>query len=556
MRGLTLIFLCLIIGYSALGQANDSLPNSGEIRSAEVLIEKERKIVLPRANRLFQITEIKELSKEPPPVSFSINAPQIALPKYVPTFRTLSLEKGKKDKTYANEAILGFGNYLSPLVSFTHLQVKDEWTFGANLFHESFLEGPVRNQESGSALSQIGMRIAWKSENTRFSFAPQFNRTGYYFYGLSDEAFANPTEQMLTDRIRTQDFQLKAALSGTGINEKFKYHIAPNLSFVSSAEVGKSAFANESNFHIDAGADYSVDQKNRVGLDFSGLTSNYESGASLQRSLFSFEPWYRTKINTLDFKIGLQANAINDTDTASQTQVGAVMELRVPIGGSWSITGGIDNRINFNRLLDLYPQNPFLEDSLLLRTSIEKVPFYGIVKGAILPNLEVEAGVEIQDIEHAIYFEPSLIDSSRFTLDYDTAELNAFKYHIGLNYHVDESFELKAGFSFFEYSPGSEVEAWNRPTSVLDLSGIKRFNKWLLTTRLKLVNGIVAPSPVDFQPVNLKGFADLSLKMDYRLNEQSAVFLQGENLISQSYAYFLNYQTRRIAIKAGFRYRF
>ncbi|MDW3191440.1 MAG: hypothetical protein R8G66_03720 [Cytophagales bacterium] len=553
---MTLIFLCSIIGFSALGQANDSLPNSGEIRSAEVLIEKERKIVLPTASRLFQTTEIKELSKEPPPVSFSINAPQIALPKYVPTFRTLSLEKGKKDKTYANEAILGFGNYISPLLSFTHLQEKNEWTFGANLFHESFLEGPVRNQESGSSLTQLGMRIAWKSENTRFSFAPQFNRTGYYFYGLSDEAFANPTEQTLTDRIRTQDFQLKAVLSGKGISDKLRYRIAPKVSFVSSAEIGKSAFANESNFDIDAGADFSVDKKNRVGLDFRGLTSSYESGTSLKRSVFSFEPWYRTKINTIDFKIGLQANAISDTDTATQTQVGAVMELRVPFGGSWSITGGIDNRIRFNRLLDLYPQNPFVEDSLSLRTSVEKVPFYGVLKGAILPNLEVEAGVEIRDIENAIYFEPSLIDSSRFTMDYDTAELNVFKYHVGLNYHVNESFELKAGFSYFDYSPGSEVEAWNRPTSVFDLSGVKRFDKWLLTTRLKVVNGIIAPSPVDFQPVDLKGFADLSLKVDYRINEQSAVFLQGENLFNQSYAYFLNYPTRRIAIKAGFRYRF
>lgn len=554
MRGLILFFLCLIVAFQTQGQANDSLPNSGEIRSAEVLIEKERKIVLPAANRLFQTTEIKELSKEPPPVSFSINAPQVSLPQYVPSFRILSLEKGSKDKTYQNEAIIGFGNYISPLVGFTHLQEKDNWTFGANLFHESFLEGPVRNQESGSSLTQLGMRFAWQSETIRFSFAPQFNRSGYYFYGLSDEAFANPTAQMLTDRIRTQDIQLKTALSGKRLNDKLSFRLSPALSFVSSAEVGQSAFAKEVNFHIDAGAGYSVDQINQVGLDFRGLTSNYESGSSLIRSVFSFEPWYRTKVSIIDFKIGLQANAINDS--SSQTQVGAVMSLSVPFAGSWRIEGGIDNRINFNRLQDLYPQNPYLEDSLTLRTSVVKVPFYGTVKGAILPNLEVEAGVEIQDIENAIYFEPSLIDSSRFTLDYDTAELNIFKYHFGLNYLFDESFEVKAGFSFFDYSAGSEVEAWNRPTSILHLSALKRFDKWLFTTNLKVVNGLIAPSPVDFQPVELKGFADLSLKVDYRINEQSAVFLQGENLFNQSYAYFLNYPTRRIAVKAGFRYRF
>lgn len=546
----------MFFGFSSWGQENDSLPGTGEIRSAEVLIEKERKIVLPGANRLFRSTEIKEISKEPPQVNFSIRAPIVALPQFVPTFRTRPLEKGTKDKTYQNEAILGFGNYISPLVSFTHLHEKDHWTFGTNLFHESFLEGPVRNQDSGSALTQIGMRAAWKSENTSFSFAPQFNRTGYYFYGLSDEAFANPTELTLTDRIRTQDLQLKATLSGKTLNDKLNYQLKSQLSFVSSGETGKSAFASENNFDLKAGIDYSVDQSNRIGLDFQALTSNYESGISLQRSVLSFEPWYRTKISIIDFKIGLQANAINDLDSTSQTQVGAIMEMSVPFAGSWRIEGGIDNRIRFNRLLDLYPQNPYLEDSLNLRTSAVKVPFYGVIKGAILPNLEVEAGVEIQDVESAVYFEPSLTDSSRFTLDFDTAELNIFKYHFGLNYHFDESFEIKANFNVFDNTTGSEVEAWYRPSSILSFSAIKRFDKWLVTTRLKVVNGLIAPSPVDFQPITLKGFADLSLKLDYRINEQSAVFLQAENLFNRSYEYFLNYPTRRLAIKAGFRYRF
>ena len=549
-------FLGWILGFTLCAQENDSLPGTGEIRSAEVLIEKERKILLPAANRLFRTTEIKELSKEPPPVSFSINAPRIDLPKYVPTFRTRPLEKGEKDKTYANEAIVGFGNYLSPLVSFTHLHEKNSWTFGSNLFHESFVEGPVRNQDSGSSLTQIGLRAAWQAKNTSFNFAPQFSRTGYYFYGLSDEAFADPTDQMLTGRVRTQGFQLKASLSGKGLNDKFNYRLSPGWAMVSSAETGQSAFANENNFELGAEADYTIDDVHRVGLNFQALTSNYESGTSQKRSVWSLAPWYRTNIKIIDLKIGLQANAISDTDTTSQTQVAGVLEIRVPFGGSWSITGAIDNRINFNRLLDIYPQNPYLEDSLSLRTSIAKVPFTGTIRGAIISNLEVEAGAEIRDIENALYFTPALTDSSRFTLVYDTAELNVFKYHFGLNFLLDPSFEIKANFSLYEYSRGNEAEAWYRPGSIFDFSTVSRFDKWLLTTRMKVVNGIKAPAPVDFQPVDLKSFADLSLKVDYRINEQTAVFLQGENLFNRSYSYFLNYPTRRMAIKAGFRYRF
>ncbi len=554
MRGLIISFLCLGVWIQTMGQENDSLPGTGEIRSAEVLIEKERKIVLPAANRLFQTTTIKEISKEPPLVNFSINAPRVSIPQYVPQFRTRSLEKGTKDKAFENEATIGFGNYLSPLVSFTHLHEKSDWTFGSSFFHESFLEGPVRNNDSGSSLTQIGMRASWQSENIRFSIAPQYNRMGYYFYGLSDNAFANPEPQTITGRVHTQDFQIQMGLSGKTAKDKLSYRIEPEFSLVSSAENGNSSFANETNFNIDVGADYAVDPTNKVGLNFKSFASTYKDVSTQQRSVFSFEPWYRTKVKIIDFKIGLQANAISDS--TSRTQVGATMQLSIPFAGSWRIEGGIDNRIRYNRLLDIYPQNPYLDSDINLRTSVVKVPFYGIIKGGVLPNLEVEAGVEIQDIENALYFEPSSVDSSRFTLDYDSTELNVFKYHIGLNYLFDESFEIKAGFSLFEYSPGSETEAWYRPGSVFNLNAIKRFDKWLFTTQLKVANGIIAPSPVDSQPVGLKGYTDLSIKVDYRINDQSAVFLQGENLLNQSYAYFLNYPTRRLAIKAGFRYRF
>lgn len=554
MKGLIITILCCCCGFMTMSQNADSLSNTGEIRSAEVVIEKERRIELPSASRLFQTTEVKEISKEPPLVSFSIRVPRVTLPRYIPSFQTQSLEKGSKEENYANEAILGFGNYLSPLLSFTHFSEQEQWLIGASLFHESFLEGPVRNENSGSSLTQLGFRLSRSFDNSKFFFAPQFNRVGYYFYGISDEAFANPAPQTLTDRIRTQDFQFNFGLSGRGMDDRFNYHFSPRVSFVGSAVTGNSSFASEFNLDIDAGLDYSMDQTNQVGFDFQTLVNAYESGLSQDRSVYSFEPWYRTKVKTIDFKIGLQANAINDS--INKSQVGATMHLSVPFANVWRIEGGLDNRIRFNRLLDLYPQNPYLEDSLTLRTSVVKVPFYATIKGTVLPNLEVSAGVEIQDIENAVYFEPSLVDSARFMVDYDTAELNIFKYHFGIDYILDQSFEVRAAFSVFEYSPGSEAEAWYRPKNIFDLTAIKRFDKWLLTTRLKVVNGILAPAPEDTRIIELDGFSDLSIKVDYRINDQSAVFLQGDNLLNQSYAYFLNYQTRGLAVKGGFRYRF
>lgn len=540
--------------FISAAQDQDSLSRTGEIRSAEVIIEKEKKLALPEANRLFQSAEVREISEEPPVIQFNIRAPQVRLPQFVPKFQIKSLEKGEPVKTFNTEARLAFGNYLSPLASLVHQNKKGNMSYGAQFFHESFLEGPVRNDDSGSSITRANVQSEWQLNTSSINLGIQYNRNGFFYYGMSDEAFVSSDERFLTNRIHTQDFQLVGGLSGRAINEKLSYYIDPGFSWVTAGENGRPAFAKELNFDLASGFDYKVDPSNQVGFDFSGLFSDYESGASLSRSVLSFEPWYKTQVKVIDFKVGLQANAINDT--TSTTQVGAVMSLGIPLANSWKIEGGIDNRVQFNRLLDLYPSNIFLDDSLELQTSVVKVPFYGKVMGNILPNLEVQAGVEIQDIEKAHYFKPSPIDSSRFTLAYDTAELNVFKYHIELAYLLDPSLEVKAGFHFYDFSPGSEVQAWYRPSSIFNLEARKLWGKWLLTGRLKVVNGIFAPDPVSFEPIELEGFSDLSVKIDYRLAERAAIFAQGENLFNRSYEYYLNYPSRKMAIKLGFRYRF
>ena len=554
MRALCLIALLIGASVSLYAQDEDSVSRSGEIRNAEVIIEKERKLALPAANRLFQTSEIKETTEEPPVIRFNIQAPRVTVPQFVPKFEIRPLEKGNRDQLYHTEAQVAFGNYLSPLLSITHHQQRDNMTYGAQFFHESFLEGPVRNEESGSSSTRANAQASWQLSDAQANLGVRFNRSGFYYYGLSDEAFVSSEDRFITGRAHIQDFQVSGGITGKAMDNKFSYEITPQFSYVDAGENGSSSFANETDFDLNSAVDYRIDANNQVGLEFTGLFSTYESGASQNRSVLSFEPWYRTRVKVIDFKVGFQANAISDS--SSSTQVGAIMELGIPLGGSWKIEGGIDNRIRFNRMLDLYQQNLYLDDSLSLQTSVVKVPFYGRVRGTVLPNLEVVAGVEIRDIENAHYFKPSLVDSSRFLLTYDSASLNVFTYRASLSYTLDPSLQLKAGFRFFDYSPGSEAEAWYRPTSVFSLEGRKRMGKWLLTGRLKVVDGITAPSPVTSEPVALKGFSDLSLKVDYRLGEQAAVYLQAENILNRSYAYYLNYPTRRMAFKAGFRYRF
>ena len=221
MRSLLIFFNVLLFG-SAIAQTTDSL-SSGEITDAEVIIQKERSLLLPKADRIFKKSAIGP--KEALPIlKYAIEAPQVSIPDFRPQFKLRDLQNWKPPETFHNELKVGFGNFISPLIVFTHENTIDRWSYRGRFFHESFLNGPVRDDESGSSLNHLSGSLQYRKKDFVFDAGISFFRQGYFFYGLSDEAFIVPDSLLITDRVHFQHWSLRTGVSGHTQDAKFDYY--------------------------------------------------------------------------------------------------------------------------------------------------------------------------------------------------------------------------------------------------------------------------------------------------------------------------------------------
>ena len=71
--------------------------------------------------------------------------------------------------------------------------------------------------------------------------------------------------------------------------------------------------------------------------------------------------------------------------------------------------------------------------------------------------------------------------------------------------------------------------------------------RYAIETGLPMVSGT---------EVELDGFFDINLGVDYLVNERLTVFANGTNLLNQNYERFLNYPVQGFQVMAGVAFRF
>lgn len=553
MRIYIIVIFSFIMMPGAFSQENAS--EAGEIEEAQIVIEKERDLILPKKERLFKASDLSPEVKGAIPITFSITQPEVTLGSYRPSFRPKSLDKPVSPELYNTEFILGFGNYVSPLLQVTHQNSWNDWDYGITVFHESFLNGPVRDDQSGSSENALQAQAIRSFENLEVKSGIGFSRSGYYYYGYSDQAFLSNDESFIFDKSNWQKLNFSIGVTGNSKDEKLNFDISPEISLVTNTVNGGESIGQEFNFELPGSISYTVDRVNSLGLDLETSITRYESNLKVNRSRVSATPWYKTYVGPLDLKLGLQINGLTDSLENSFTQIGAIMTVGLPLFDSWRLEGGISNTVDENRLFDLYPENYYLDDSLSLQYSITKTPFWAKVGGTVLSNFRLGAGVKIDDIDNAQYFVPSISDTARFALVYDQGELSIFKYYVEATYLLDQSLSATFRYSIFENSSGVQAEAWYRPKSTLSFQIQSQLGRLSLGSSADIVQGLVAPSGPDLGTITLDEIIDINFRADYRFTEQLAVFTQFENIINQSNEYFLNYPTRKITFKIGLRYR-
>lgn len=551
----------LVIQTVALAQQNE--PPTGEIEDAQIIIEKDRPLTLPKANRYYQKTQIRPLEGDSVEMEYAVTQPSFELEPYSAEISTRAFEPEElSNRPFQNFVKAGLGNYMSPLIQ-GFGKIADE-SRDASLWinHESFGKGPVRGKESAYGLSEMLLTGSLRAERFKWSPEVYLRRESYYLFGYNKEAYDNalPMEGAAMDlnrRVGAHHFSISTPITTVGI-DKVKAYLKPSFLFSNMKIKDQTAFNSENKVGLDGGFEIRVNDDFSFGVHSNVSHINYESNFLLLRNVFHADPWISYKNDFFQMKAGVKFfSATDSADSPGRQLLYPDVEAELALTESLKLFAEIGGRLQPLTLYNLQQENRYLEDSLLLLNEDVKLDLRAGVSSNVSDQFLISAYVMYRQTRDKGLFVHSPTDTSRFTVIYDSGNFGTAGLGISGKYFLGTGTSVAGTFSFMNYSTDLVDEAWYLPAVTFKLFATHSITELLkLKMDLIILEGIIAPDPVDQNPVDMDAVLDLGFTAQYDFLPQAAAFLDLQNLISKNYERYLNYPSRGMMVKLGFIYRF
>ncbi|MCH8318845.1 MAG: TonB-dependent receptor [Bacteroidetes bacterium] len=547
MKQLT-ILLIQLIAYCLLSTVNcfsqDQWGEEGEIKSSEIIIEKDRKIKLPSAIRNYEKIGLHPVRVEKIPQKYEFKEFVLDLPPLSVKMRILKVRREFVTKPSANYIKAGFGNYLTSYLDlFLNNEKSKKYTYGTYIGHLASRNGPVDN--SGSSHNELSVYGTYFMRKLTVSGNLNYDRDVVYYYGYNQE---DTSITFKKDSIK----QRYSVISFSGNLHNRKSYFSKILF---NADIDY--------YHLDALNDFKEDDINlkmtgKKDFESSGyinvdlfLNPSIVKKDSVNTRLFIFlDPSYTLLKKGWQLKLGVIGNFENESfilrpDLYMSTEI---------LGKNLIYYNGWYGYIQPNKYRDIVKENPFVNDSVVLRGTKRNIKYTGI-KGNVLRNLNYDVNFSLDNIKDFPLFVNATADTSKFDVIYDN--INLFTFHGEVSYQFSDRLMVILNGDYFDYSMKKEKKPWHLPdfkTSLMATYNLK--NKIFFNSDIYYISGLFAKIPRSGEVKKLESILDLNLKVDYRFSDKFSTFVEVNNILSKSYQRYLYYPSKGINVIGGATYSF
>ncbi len=525
---------------------------TGDIEDAEVVIEKNVKIVLPFASRNFEKIAPLPLPTAPT-LTYGYQPIGIRISALNPVMRVRTLQDPEIAKLYGNYAKAGFGNFGTPyLEAVLNSKRNKNASFGASIYHLSSSKGPVDGKNSASGTTAANIHGKAISDQVALTGAIDFQRDLVYFYGYPEgTAVLRDSLEQNFNRIK-----LSAGLESTNASSAFQYQAS---AFYRSLTDNYSA--KEGEFGADLKTDYTLSDKSKikVGGGLNLISQEDEQLSSKTRSLFRAEGGYEFDYNSVRLYLGAKAAYLNDTLMGlDKLHLYPDVQASYALGSGAEVYGGLTGGIIKNTLGSLSQRNPYLQSNLLVFHSNNELEVYGGLRGKAGSYFGFNAGFSLSNVENMAFFLNG-IDPKRFVVAYEP-ETTIFNFYGEFSANYKESVKSNLRVDIFSYNTELWTVPLHQPGYKISLNN--RFNiydKIRLTTDIYVLGGletIDATQPANSQVVALDDIIDISAQVEYLFSKQFSFFTLLNNVTGTEYQRYFNYPSRGFQVIVGATYSF
>lgn len=468
----------------------------------------------------------------------------------------------------SNYVKLGIGNFNTILgEAFLAVEDYEDIRFGGFIKHLG-QKGSIEDQKfSSQEIGIFGRRVL---PLFTVDGLVGFNRYATNFYGmpltqndlpLNTEREAQAFNDIyftgeLTSNYNPDDeeaISYSAKLDGYSYKDKFA---------AKESSVAISGYINKRVRAFNIGANLGVDINSMDGV------RNAQGETKMNNSLALLNPYIRFKGD--NYVVTLGANLVPEFGDSTSFNIFPSAEVDFSIVPEYlHLFGGIDGNVRKASYRELSRENPYLGPGQTLRNTVERMSFYGGIKGNMGATFGYKAKVFYKNIEGLPMYSVNKDRPYQFDIIYDGDGDKAVK-HMGLegevNVRLSEVVNLGARLNFEEYTMAYEEEAWHLPK--LKLAATARFNvseklyidaealfhneTYAKTYEYADINTAIEP----YRRESVPAFFDLSAGAEYKATKQLGIFVKANNILNTEYQRYIYYPKLGFNFLGGLNFSF
>lgn len=538
----------LLVGAPAVAFAQEEVGD--EVKSVEIRVVEEYQAQVRSAQKISEQPSFTDTTAEKIPVTIRISPKAMAVefvPEAIPAIR---LGRVKLPKLPTQRISVGGGNYASSYASFvlsSPRSKKNVW--GVRALHQGALGGvqdiDFERQPQYENELLADFQRATKNYNFKTQALLKADYISYYGsltpstgqldtvpalwqqqYGLSQQWLrtSNPTSKV------------KFAYRSGGLSYKFTAAGALSSEHLATTQHRFEIYADEQDVLLDLGYQFAA-----VGSWSDSALASYHN--------FSIAPYTRGQKGILSYEFGLNFTGTQTSGLANNRfeyyvypKVNLQAEL---LDRTLAVFGGWDGQAHQNTLESMLQEVPFLSMDQEYRLSGSNKGYVGM-QGALAGKLQYRVEGSLTTMNDALMFTR---DSLQMKTQVDGQFLAALQasyaesvVKTGVRGELNLPLKHFVASTYAELNNYSGDAFFGQEGRVLGAMVDYSINELSIGANFRYVGGRFNSPNYSLFP--LEDYLDLSLRMDYKINENLSVSLRGYNLLNQRYMMWQGYGVR------------
>lgn len=430
------------------------------------------------------------------------------------------------------------GNYLTGILDARYFNHDGRnMNYGVNFNHHSanLSNNPERGTFNRNKISAFGERTS----NATVRGEILFDRNAIHYYG-ADSIGEWPTD---TSRQIYNMAGAKFSILELG-SRRVSTSFLGDVYFMSSRNANELWVEGKNILEIE------LLRNQKITNIFALSYNNISRDSSLNRFFVDISPSYNFEFGRIDLNLGLNFNFAGENDNNEAYIAPNIVASTFLIPKKVKAYGGITGGLIKNTMQSMIYQNVFLNETFLLKNSMERFNIFLGMEGKLNKVFEYGLHISQNRITDAVFFVNDTNIFRNFTTLYDN--LNTFNFNGRIIFSVNNKINIGGKFNVYSYSLNDEQEAWHLPNFDANIfANFQVANKIYINANFYHI-GVRQARDLSSQSFDIGGINDLSLAAEYRYKKNISFFARGNNLFNQRYALWNHYVSQGLNAIIGF----